>query len=49
MRQSRRLPLDVTGDRAPVLVGVPLSPLGIVTANELHIPVSDPRSPRRHS
>ena len=32
-------------NRTSVVVGVPISALGIVTANELHVPVSDPAQP----
>ena len=37
--------LEVTVDRPSVLVGVSLSRLDVVTANELHVPVSDPAHP----
>src|ERR1700741_700927 len=38
--------IQVTAHRSPVLVAFRYPKLGIVTANELHIPVSDPARPR---
>src|SRR6201987_4961597 len=37
--------IQVTAHRSPVLVAFRYPKLGIVTANELHIPVSDPAQP----